>query len=192
MGVFEYIGVLTSVIMGLGITHLATGLSKLIQNRQHIKIYLPQVLWTLNVLVYILMIWWGMYWWGDEGRSWSVFEFFGISLYAIVLFLMSALLYPYDLGRDFDARKFFFCNRTWFFSLMLAAWLLDIPETLIKGATDLRDVPADYAVFVSSMIGISIVGILSSNHRVHLALPVAWLMLFVSYMSFTIVGVIAG
>ena len=28
MGVFEYIGVLISVIMGLGITHLATGMSK--------------------------------------------------------------------------------------------------------------------------------------------------------------------
>ena len=30
MGIFEYLGVLVSVIMGLGITHLATGATKLI------------------------------------------------------------------------------------------------------------------------------------------------------------------
>jgi len=44
MGVFEYIGVLVSVIMGLGITHLATGTSKLIQHRSEVRLYLPHML----------------------------------------------------------------------------------------------------------------------------------------------------
>ena len=33
MGIFEYLGVLISVIMGLGITHPAIGASKLVQHR---------------------------------------------------------------------------------------------------------------------------------------------------------------
>ena len=41
MAVFEYLGVLISVIMGLGITHLATGASKLIQNRGTVRLYVP-------------------------------------------------------------------------------------------------------------------------------------------------------
>jgi len=41
VGVFEYIGVLISVIMGLAITHLAVGASKLC---------LPHALWTINVI----------------------------------------------------------------------------------------------------------------------------------------------
>ena len=46
MGVFEYIGVLISVIMGLGITHLATGASKLIQHRDKVRFCLPHALWA--------------------------------------------------------------------------------------------------------------------------------------------------
>ncbi|MDJ0792774.1 MAG: hypothetical protein QNI98_00930 [Woeseiaceae bacterium] len=56
MGVFEYLGVLISVIMGLGVTHLATGASKLIHNRDSVKFYLPHALWTVNVLIFILLI----------------------------------------------------------------------------------------------------------------------------------------
>ena len=34
MGVFEYLGVLLSVILGLGLTHLLAGLSKIIHHRK--------------------------------------------------------------------------------------------------------------------------------------------------------------
>lgn len=62
MGVFEYIGVLTSVIMGLGITHPATGATKLIQHCGEVRFYWPHALWTVNILIYILLVWWGMVW----------------------------------------------------------------------------------------------------------------------------------
>lgn len=54
MGIFEYLGVFISVIMGLGITHFATGATKLIQHRDDVRLYLPRALWTINTLVYIL------------------------------------------------------------------------------------------------------------------------------------------
>lgn len=34
MGVFEYLGVILSVIMGLGVTHILAGLSKTIHHRK--------------------------------------------------------------------------------------------------------------------------------------------------------------
>lgn len=189
MGVFEYIGVLISVIMGLGITHLAVGASKLIQNRESAKLCLPHALWTLNVLLYILMIWWSMFWW-SKLEDWSAFYYFGITVYAIVLFLLSAMLYPYDMDKDIDIEAYFFKNRTWFFGLMAVAWLLDIPETVGKEINGLRDVPPRYFIFVSSMIGLAIVGMVTSNRRAHTALPIAWLLLVGSLIGLTVVRVI--
>ncbi|MDJ0938664.1 MAG: hypothetical protein QNJ00_02740 [Woeseiaceae bacterium] len=189
MGVFEYIGVLVSVIMGLGITHLAVGASKLIQNRATTKACVPHALWTFNILLYILVIWWSMFWWSGL-EDWTAFHYLGITLYAIVLFLLSAMLYPYDMPSDIDIEAYFFRNRRWFFSLMIAAWLLDIPETLGKEIEGLRPVPPQYYVFVSSMIVLAIVGMLTSNRRVHTALPLAWLMLLGSFLSMSVVSVI--
>lgn len=180
--VFEYIGVLISVIMGLAITHLGVGATKLIQHRDTARFSLLHALWTVNVLLYILMIWWGLFWW-SEFEHWSAFHYLGITSYAIVLFLMSAMLYPYELAHDVDMEAFFFRNRRWFFGLMLAAWLLDIPETLVKQASDLREVPPRYFVFVMAMIVLAIIGLLTSNRAVHRALPVAWLILVGAFIS---------
>lgn len=189
MGVFEYIGVLISVIMGLAITHLAVGTSKLIQCRDTAKPYLPHALWTVNILLHILMIWWSMFWWSSL-EDWNAFYYLGITLYAIVLFLMAAMLYPYDMHHDIDVEAYFFRNRRWFFAMMIVAWLLDVPETLGKEWTGLRDVPPSYSVFIVSMITIAIVGIVSSNRKVHIALPIAWLMLLVSFIGVPTVGFI--
>lgn len=189
MGVFEYIGVLISVIMGLGITHLAVGASKLIQNRDTARPYLPHALWTLNTLLYILMIWWSMFWWSNL-EDWTVPHYLGITLYAIVLFLLSAMLFPYDMERNIDLEAYFFKNRTWFFGLMILGWLLDIPETLGKDYSGLRAIPPRYFVFVISMIGLGVVGISTTHRRVHEALPIAWLILVVSFASLSVIRVI--
>ncbi|MEO0973514.1 MAG: hypothetical protein AAFX85_10510 [Pseudomonadota bacterium] len=191
MGIFEYIGVLISVIMGLAITHLAVGTTKLIQNRDTAKLYVPQLLWTVNVLLYVLMIWWSMFWW-SELEQWTTYHYLGITSYAIVLFMLSATLFPYDLRADVDMEAFFFRNRVWFFGLLLLAWVLDIGETLGKDAYGLREVPPRYAIFVASMIALSITGIVSSNKRVQQSLPIAWLMLLLAYTSLATVRVIAA
>ena len=174
MGIFEYLGVLISVIMGLGITHLAVGASKLVQHRDQCKPYLPHSLWAIAILVYILIIWWGMYWWSNHS-NWSAFEFLFITLYALTLFFLSALLFPHDMDKDIDVEVYFFKQRRWFFSVLMVAWLLDIPETLSKGAADLRDVPAAYGFFISGNIAIAIVGLITDNRKVHLALPIIWI-----------------
>ncbi len=189
MGVFEYIGVLISVIMGLAITHLAVGASKLIQNRATSKFCLPHALWTINVLLHILMIWWGMFWW-SELEDWTAYYYLGITVYAIVLFLMAAMLYPYDMHDDIDIEAYFFQNRAWFFSLMMIAWLLDVPETVGKEIAGLRATPPRYFIFVASMTALAIVGIVSSNRSVHRALPIAWLLLVGSFISLATINII--
>jgi hypothetical protein len=171
MGVFEYIGVLISVIMGLGITHLATGATKLIQHRDEVKFYLPHTLWTVNILLLILLIWWGMFSWSDH-NSWYAFEYLFITLYAIVAFFLASMLYPWDMAKNIDVREFFFKNRIWFFSALLVAWCIDGIETIIKADAGLRLIPQGYFGFLGVQILIALTGIGSRNQFVHTALSV--------------------
>ena len=190
MGIFEYLGVLISVIMGLGITHLATGAAKLIQHRDSVRLYLPHALWTINVLLFILLIWWGMFWWSGHD-SWYAYEYLFITLYAIVLFFLASILYPWEMKEDFDVGEYFLKNRLWFYGVLFLAWCLDIPETVAKSSAGLRPVPAEYFWFVGLHLVIAATGLITRKHIVHVLLPILWLVLVVFYVLMSSLGYIA-
>jgi hypothetical protein len=175
----------------LGITHLATGATKLIQHRDEVRLYLPHALWTLNILIFILLIWWGMFWWSNHD-TWYVYQYLFITLYAIALFFLASMLYPWDMASDIDVREYFFKNRFWFFGAMFVAWCLDIPETVVKANADLRPVPEEYFWFVGLHLVIAATGLVTRNRIVHLLLPVLWFVLIVYYVTMSTLGQIRG
>lgn len=191
MGIFEYLGVLISVIMGLGVTHLAVGASKLVQNRDRCKPSLTHSLWTVFMLMYIVIVWWGMYWWSNH-TDWLNYEYLFITAYALILFFLSALLFPHDMDKDIDAEAYFFKQRRWFFSFLIVAWLLDIPETLLKSEGGLRELPSDYFVFIAIQLSIAIAGLVTDNRKVHVALPIVALLGVFAITRQTTMSVIAN
>jgi hypothetical protein len=191
MSLFEYLGVLISVVMGLGITHLLTGISKVIQHRDTVRVYWVHVLWTVNILLYIIVIWWGLFWW-SKLPEWSFFEFLFVTLYAIALFLLAALLYPWDIPLDFDFRRYFLENRAWFFGLQAIAWCIDIPETILKADMGLRDLPEGYVFFVSILLTLSLVGAFTRSRRFHGFFAVFWLCALLTYLGTTTLARIAA
>ena len=55
MTLFEYLGILISVVMGLGITHLLIGVSKTIHLRRTLRIYWVHSVWSVNLLFFAWM-----------------------------------------------------------------------------------------------------------------------------------------
>jgi hypothetical protein len=190
MGVFEYLGVLLSVIMGLGVTHILAGLSKAIHHRKTFKHSWVHSMWALNILIYIISIWWGMFWWSTQ-LEWSFFEFLLLIIYTIVLFLAASLLFPWDLSEDFDFEAHFFDIRPWFFSILAIAWCLDIPETILKSDGGLRDLPEAYLLFVATHISLATVGAFWANGTYHKIYAVAWPIMTIGYLSITTLAAIA-
>ncbi|MBT8080746.1 MAG: hypothetical protein KJO31_19345 [Gammaproteobacteria bacterium] len=191
MGVFEYIGVLISVIMGLGITHLATGATKLIQHRDEVRFYLPHMLWTANILVFILLIWWGMFSWSGH-HTWHASEYLFITLYSITAFFLASMLYPWDMARDINVREYFFKNRVWFFGGLLVAWWIDIAASLVKADSGLRPIPQGYVGFICAQMLIPLIGIASRNHVIQIILPVIFLAFVVLLVLFSDQSQISG
>lgn len=188
---FEYLGVLISVILGLALTHLLRGLSKLIHMRHTVRPYWVHIVWTLNVIIYVLAIWWSMFWW-NKLDTWTIEQFFFLTGYAIVLFMLASMLYPPEFGGDHDFETYFFDNRRWFFGIQFLAFVVDVPETLSKQSYHLRDTPASYGLLVPFILGICVVGALSANRRLHAALCLVWLVTITGYLESTALERIVG
>ena len=66
-------------------------------------------------------------------RNWTFGVYLFIIGYAVLLFLLCALLFP-DSMLDYKGYEdFFYSRRAWFFGLLAATYLLDVVDTLIKG-----------------------------------------------------------
>jgi hypothetical protein len=181
---FDYLGVLVSVILGLALTHLLTGLSRLIQMRSHVRVYWVHVAWTLNIMLYVLGLWWGMYWW-KHLEDWTIGRFLFLSGYASVIYVLSALLYPHEVADGFDFEVHFESNRRWFFGAFVLAILLDIPETLSKGVAHLRDVPTHYVAFITIMLVLGTAGLLFRARKAQGIVASMVLLGFLAYFNLT-------
>jgi hypothetical protein len=191
MTLFEYLGVLLSVIMGLGLTHILIGFSKTIHHRDTFRIDWVHLLWALNVIIYIVGIWWGLFWWSGLSR-WTFPEFLFVMSYAVVLFLLASILYPWSLSLDFDFERHFVRNRVWFFGILAAAWCIDVAETSLKARGGLRDLPPAYFVWVGVHIVLSLIAARTPSRRFHATFAVFWLVWTLAYLSLTTLGQIAA
>lgn len=179
---FDYLGVLLSVILGLALTHVLLGFVKLIQMRRSVRPYWVQIVWSVSVLLYVLAVWWGMYWWRHLGE-WRFEEFVGLTGYAIVMFMMAGMLFPMKFTDGMDFEAYFFEQRKWFFGLFTLALLIDIPETVAKQSAGLRGVPVQYVGFMPFCLVIGVTGWLTANRRVQGVMCVAYLAALAAYLT---------
>ncbi len=61
MAPFEYIALLASIVIALGITRILTGFGKVLQLRGEIRFYWVHALWSGNVFLWLLLNWWILY-----------------------------------------------------------------------------------------------------------------------------------
>ena len=93
MGLFEFLMVLVSVVIGLGLTEILTGAANLLRARDTVRFHWSHVLFQLGVFFALLQQWW---------ESWDMENMGEISFLAvlailappIILFLIANLLYP--------------------------------------------------------------------------------------------------
>ena len=131
MDPFSYLSVLISIILGLGITQLVTGLGRLIQARARIKFYAPTIAWVGLLLIIHVQTWWAMF--GLRSQlQWSFIQFFVVLLQPLVLSLLAALVLP-DIGPEtvVDLRANYFAHSRWFFGLLVLLLLVSLTKDVV-------------------------------------------------------------
>ena len=74
MGAFEYLSVLISIILALGMTRVLGGVGEMLQARSRHRIYWVHVIWIVNLFLYLVIAWWIFYRWRDQ-QPWTFLPF---------------------------------------------------------------------------------------------------------------------
>ena len=93
MSPFEFVTVLISIILGLGITQIMSGVADLIHQWDKVRLYWPNMLWVVLVFILHVQEWWLLY----QLKSitvWQLPMFLFQVLYPICLFILARILFP--------------------------------------------------------------------------------------------------
>ena len=163
MSVFEYIMVLVSIIIGLGITHILKNIVFLIQHKD-VQFYWVHTLWCIDIFFTLIFFWWWQYNYViiDE---WTFGLYIFIVFYALIYFLLSALLFS---NRDIKSYKeHFYANRKWFFYLFALSIMVDYGDTALKGYEYFLNRDVLYHFQVVIFTSMSIFAAKSNNEKYH-------------------------
>lgn len=106
MGLFEFLMILLSVVIGLALSELLTGLAHLLANRDTVKFYWIHSLFQLGVFMALLQQWWESWHWADV----ETIEFSDVLLQLfqpVLLFLIAHLLNPQEAA-GLDLKNYYF------------------------------------------------------------------------------------
>jgi hypothetical protein len=169
MTTFEYLAVLISIIVGLGITHLLGGVARFISNPNRYRLYWVHLVWTAYLFLYLAMFWWYQLWMNTV-EEWTSLLYAFLVFCAVVLYLICAIIIPSDFPEDGDFREYFFSRRRWFFGLLLFWSILDTVDSLIKD----HEI---YPVLLLFFSALKVIGMVTKNAKFHAAFAASFLSL---------------
>ena len=177
MSQFEFIAVLVSVVTGLGIVRLLSGIAQLLN--EGVKPYWIHLLWTWNVFQFIVFYWW-FFWRWSAITEWNLLLFLFVLIYAVVVYLMCALLYPaVEKSKNFEL--VFYEKKNWFFGFWVLVMTIDIVDTVWKTHFGLSGFGVGLAVVWGLVISGSIIAALTTSRRFHATWSVTFLMIMSTF-----------
>jgi hypothetical protein len=172
VGIFEYISVLTSIIIGLGIAHLLRGMAGLVQHPGRHKLYWVHLVWV-GYMFFNMVFWW---WWEfnlGKLEVWYFPNYLFVLIYAVLLYLCCALLFPSDLTGYSGFEDFFISRRVWFFGLLAFTNVIDVYDTWMKGAEHFANAGNEYLVLTGFNFIASVIAAVTPNRIYHACLAIA-------------------
>jgi len=174
MDIFEYVAVLTSIIIGLGIAHLLHGLARVVQHPGRERLYWVHLTWVAYMFLTAVFWWWWEFNLGDV-EIWTFQLYLFVILYAVNIFLLCALLFPDDL-RGYDGYKgYFYSRRRWFFGLQTLSYLVDYFDSWLKGPEHMAELGTEYLVMSPLQVILLVAAMATDDERYHQFLAVALL-----------------
>jgi hypothetical protein len=164
MSAFEYIAVIVSVIVGLGLTRILQGVGGLLEARSRVRVYWVHLVFTGIILVGHLQFWW-LFWSSRQVGTWSFFPFLFLLLQPIILYLLAGLCFPdfSDTGK-IDFRDFYYRNHRWFFGLLaLLMVLISLRDILFRSVPWISQGNAVKA----GVLLIAVIGVISRRPWIH-------------------------
>lgn len=183
MSDFEFLSVLISIVIGLGLTNLLAGLGRMFYFRASNHIDPVHIAWTIAVFFVLVLNWWITLLWRVV-EHWTFGHFFTLIIWTSSFYVLTLALFPPNIPNDVDYRKLYEDNRTWFMSSWTVMCLLDISVTYLREG----QMPQTfYLLFVGHFAVITFVAIFLKN-RTYDLLAAWYIALGMALWSFGVRG----
>lgn len=181
MEAFEYFVVLSSLILGLGITQILMGFSDLIAHYKNVNFSLVHAIYAVVVFIIHLQDWWYSYQYSILIEEWTFMTALFLMSFHIVLFLQARVLFPTgSRSKETDMVKYFGENwKLLYFLGSLSVIISILQNVFITGHSWLEVAP--FLLFIATYWGLIFFDI--KNEVVHLTfvtlLLIVWIFLIV-------------
>ena len=179
MDAFGYVSVIMSVVIGLGLSHLLTGVVELFKARRRVRFYWVHLVWVVLIFVGHIFLWWTM-WNLRLIRAWNFFSFLLILLAPVLLYVAAAFLVPkIDDEGSLDLRDYFYQNNSAFF-LVNAAFtaLMGTENWVLTG----RPSPPRVTLVLAFWFALLCVSAAVKNARYHAVVALLFSLLFLGFI----------
>ena len=180
MSRFEYLSVLISILIALGITEVTISWGRLLQHRSRVRFSGLHVFWSTFLLFIMIQVWWG-FWNYRTVDNWSLASLLIFVSEGIALVLCAVVLSPGRvISGDIDLEDLYYENARPFF--LLAAVFLALSTV---GDTFVLRVPFGHTENLVRFAGIGLVTFVASStdHRVHIGFPIVAVVLMVVFLA---------
>lgn len=174
MDAYGHLRILVSLILGLAITRVLTGLSRRVQSPTRTEGMFAQTVWAFVILLSAVHFWW----WEFGLRriaDWHFGVYIFVLGYASLHFLMATLIFPDALSDHADSENFFMQRRGWFFGIFALTFGFDLIDTGMKGAGYLRALGPEYPVRLVLGVIVAIMALRARTLRQVALVGLVWL-----------------
>jgi|JI10StandDraft_1071094.scaffolds.fasta_scaffold489590_2 uncharacterized membrane protein len=179
MDAFNYLSVLVSIILGLGITQLLSSVARAVEHRDTGSLYLPSIAWFLVLLLCHIQTWWSFFGLSTH-KNWHFIEFLFVLIQPIGLYLLSVLVLPSESAANKDQKSWYGAQRRAFFYLLALFILFSLSRDIVFFG---RLPQTANAVFQVVLFLGAIVAALNANERLHQSFALVSLGAFVLYIA---------
>ena len=178
MDSFDYLSVLISIVLGLGITQLLSSVARTVEHRDAGSVYWPSMAWFLILLLAHVQTWWSFYGLRTHPQ-WNVMQFAFVLVQPIGLYLLSVLVLPSESAATKDQKTWYASHRRAFFGLLAAFIVLSILRDFVLSGQAPR---AENMVFQLLLLAGAGIAAWTANERYHKALGILSLGAFLLYI----------
>ncbi|MFO8174935.1 MAG: hypothetical protein ACQET1_07010 [Gemmatimonadota bacterium] len=133
MGLFEFLMILVSVVIGLGLTETLSGLGRLLRSRETVRFHWLHALFQFGVFFALLQQWWESWEWVGLEEI-SFLAVLALLAQPVVLYLIAYLLYPAS-AENTDLEAYYYRHAPLLWGLVLAGTLVgNVIRPLVWGS----------------------------------------------------------
>jgi hypothetical protein len=179
---FPHIRIVIGMVIGLGVARLLNGVARVLQDPGQSATDPIHLGWVASMLLLLIHFWWWEF--GLYGvAQWTFSKYLFVISYAVLLFLISAFLFPESMANYSGYGHFFFARRAWFFGLLALSFVFDVGDTALKGEAHYARFGLEYEIRTVLLIVACIIAAIWRNRIFHAIFVIALLAHEISWIA---------